>query len=503
MYSTILQYLEKTAHDFPDKAAYTDRNTSLTFKDFLENAQKIGSGILKTVKRCNPVAVYMDKSASCIYTYLGAVYAGCFYVPIDPQMPVERVSLILETLNPGLIICDDTTKEASELFSDKYRIQHYKELLETTIDTDKLSLIRDKAKSTDILYVLFTSGSTGRPKGVTISHLAVIDFTDWICEKYKLTEDSSLCSQAPFYFDASVPDIFIPLKTGATLFIPEKKFFTFPKLILQYLKDKQINTLIWVPSALCNVVNTNAFNVCIPDSVKLVIFCGEVMPCKHLNVWKKHLPDARFVSMYGPTEATYACMYYDIDRDFSDDDSLPLGKACENSEIIILNENNNLASTGEIGEICILGQCLSSGYFGNQEKTQAAFVQNPVNKNWIELMYRTGDLAYVDKQNNVVFAGRKDFQIKRLGHRIELGEIESNIIAVDGVNNACCIYNHQNQNIIAVYSGSLSQNDLKTVLTKKIPQYMVPNKIIQLDKIPLNLNGKIDRKLIEEKYKDA
>ena len=351
--------------------------------------------------------------------------------------------------------------------------------------------------------MLFTSGSTGRPKGVTISHLAVIDFTDWICEKYKLTEDSSLCSQAPFYFDASVPDIFIPLKTGATLFIPEKKFFTFPKLILQYLKDKQINTLIWVPSALCNVVNTNAFNVCIPDSVKLVIFCGEVMPCKHLNVWKKHLPDARFVSMYGPTEATYACMYYDIDRDFSDDDSLPLGKACENSEIIILNENNNLASTGEIGEICILGQCLSSGYFGNQEKTQAAFVQNPVNKNWIELMYRTGDLAYVDKQNNVVFAGRKDFQIKRLGYRIELGEIESNIIAVDGVNNACCIYNQQNQNIIAVYSGSLSQNDLKTVLTKKIPQYMVPNKIIQLDKIPLNLNGKIDRKLIEEKYKDA
>lgn len=503
MYSTILQYLEKTAHDFPDKAAYTDRNTSLTFKDFLENAQKIGSGILKTVKRCNPVAVYMDKSSSCIYTYLGAVYAGCFYVPIDPQMPVERVSLILETLNPDLIICDDTTKEASELFSDKYRVQHYKELLETTVDTDKLSLIRDKAKSTDILYVLFTSGSTGRPKGVTISHLAVIDFTDWICEKYKLTEDSSLCSQAPFYFDASVPDIFIPLKTGATLFIPEKKFFTFPKLILQYLKDKQINTLIWVPSALCNVVNTNAFNVCIPDSVKLVIFCGEVMPCKHLNVWKKHLPDARFVSMYGPTEATYACMYYDIDRDFSDDDSLPLGKACENSEIIILNENNNLASTGEIGEICILGQCLSSGYFGNQEKTQSAFVQNPVNKNWIELMYRTGDLAYVDKQNNVVFAGRKDFQIKRLGHRIELGEIESNIIAVDGVNNACCIYNQQNQNIIAVYSGSLSQNDLKTVLTKKIPQYMVPNKIIQLDKIPLNLNGKIDRKLIEEKYKDA
>ncbi len=503
MYSTILQYLEKTAHDFPDKAAYTDRNTSLTFKDFLENAQKIGSGILKTVKRCNPVAVYMDKSSSCIYTYLGAVYAGCFYVPIDPQMPVERVSLILETLNPDLIICDDTTKEASELFSDKYRVQHYKELLETTVDTDKLSLIRDKAKSTDILYVLFTSGSTGRPKGVTISHLAVIDFTDWICEKYKLTEDSSLCSQAPFYFDASVPDIFIPLKTGATLFIPEKKFFTFPKLILQYLKEKQINTLIWVPSALCNVVNTNAFNVCIPDSVKLVIFCGEVMPCKHLNVWKKHLPDARFVSMYGPTEATYACMYYDIDRDFSDDDSLPLGKACENSEIIILNENNNLASTGEIGEICILGQCLSSGYFGNQEKTQSAFVQNPVNKNWIELMYRTGDLAYVDKQNNVVFAGRKDFQIKRLGHRIELGEIESNIIAVDGVNNACCIYNQQNQNIIAVYSGSLSQNDLKTVLTKKIPQYMVPNKIIQLDKIPLNLNGKIDRKLIEEKYKDA
>ena len=154
--------------------------------------------------------------------------------------------------------------------------------------------IRLNAKSTDLLYVLFTSGSTGVPKGVTLSHAAVIDFMDWVCEKYYLDDNTTLCNQAPFYFDASVPDLYIPLKTGATVYIPPKTYYTFPKKILQFIIEKEINTLVWVPSALCNVVNCRAFNVAVPTTIKLVIFCGEVMPCKHLNVWKKFIPDRCF-----------------------------------------------------------------------------------------------------------------------------------------------------------------------------------------------------------------
>lgn len=362
-----------------------------------------------------------------------------------------------------------------------------------------LNLVRQNAKSTDLLYVLFTSGSTGIPKGVTISHAAVIDFVDWICEKYKLGSDTTLCNQVPFYFDVSLVDLYIPFKTGATAYIPPKIYYTFPKKILQFIIEKSINTLAWVPSALCNVVNCKAFQVAVPSTLKLIIFIGEVMPCKHLNVWRQYVPDALYVNMYGPTEATCVCMYYEIYRDFSDEESLPLGKACENSQILLITDQNKEAKEGEQGEICILGQCLSSGYYNNPEKTRSVFVQNPLNTKWHELMYRTGDLAY--KENGeIIFAGRKDFQIKHLGHRIELGEIENALISINEVETACCIYNKELSQIIAIYTGNIDNRAVAKLLESKLPRYMLPNRYEQLKEMPLNINGKIDRVKLNKDY---
>ena len=439
----------------------------------------------------------MDKKAYNIAAFLGIAYAGCFYVPIDNQMPSERVNLIIETLNPSLIIYDKITEKKLNEFS--IPKINYNEVSASSINTEALTHIRQSSKTTDLLYVLFTSGSTGIPKGVTISHLAVIDFMEWVCKKYSINENNILCNQAPFYFDASVPDIYIPLKTGATVYIPPKIYYTFPNKILQFIVDKEINTLVWVPSVLCNVVNCKAFNLIIPSTIKLVIFCGEVMPCKHLNIWRKYVPDALYVNMYGPTEATYACMYYNVEREFDDDEKLPLGKACENSEILLITEDDILAKKGEIGEICILGQCLSSGYYNDPNKTAKTFVQNPANDKWIELMYRTGDLAYRDG-NTLIFAGRKDFQIKRLGHRIELGEIEATILSINSIENACCLFNSSTNEIIVVYTGAIDSKDLSALLEKKLPHYMLPSKYEYITTMPMNLNGKIDRRKLQETY---
>lgn len=502
MYSSILQYLEITVGYFSDKVAFEDMEESYKFSDLEDISKRIGTFVSNSVRPKTPVVIYMEKRAYNIPAFLGVVYAGCFYVPIDSQMPSERICLILDTLKPSIIIYDDVTEEFLDQIDASIDKVHFKEAIKTEIDQKRLDNIRRKAKSTDLLYVLFTSGSTGVPKGVTISHAAVIDFMDWVCEKYSLNETTTLCNQAPFYFDASVPDLYIPLKTGATVYIPPKTYYTFPKKILQFIIEKNINTLVWVPSALCNVVNCKAFNIVVPTMVKLVIFCGEVMPCRHLNVWKKHIPDAYYVNMYGPTEATYACMYYDIDRDFEDDEKLPLGKACENSEIILITDEGKEAQEGEIGEICILGQCLSNGYYNNPKKTSDVFIQNPINKNWIELMYKTGDLAY-KKGGNIVFAGRKDFQVKRLGHRIELGEIENAILSLPDVENACCVFNQKNSDIIAIFSGKIESDDVAKAVESKLPHYMFPNRYVHLTVMPMNLNGKIDRIKLKKEYTEG
>lgn len=496
MITSVLDLFEQTLSNFPSKVAFQDITRSITFQELQREAKAIGSAICRLSRPNHPIAVYMEKGANNISAFLGCLYAGCFYTPVDKDMPIERVGMILKNLKPEVIICDENTKGNVT----GSVILLYEEALTNPVNNEILENIRTHTKTTDILYVLFTSGSTGVPKGVTISHAAVLDFIEWICGRYDLDEHTLLCNQAPFYFDASVPDIYIPIKTGATVLIPPKSYYTFPSKILRFIEEYGVNTLIWVPSALCNVVNCYAFDVCVPKSIKLVIFCGEVMPCKHLNEWRHHIPEALYVNMYGPTEATYACMYYEIKKQFSHDDCLPLGKPCENSEIILISDDDREAVPGEVGEICILGQCLSQGYYNDWERTREVFVQNPLNPYWTERMYRTGDLAYINEDGDIIFVGRKDFQIKRLGYRIELGEIEAAILSEQRIKSACCLFNKSTNEIIAIYTGEIAKKELGVCLRQILPQYMLPNHYIHLDAMPLNLNGKIDRVSLKKEY---
>ena len=410
-------------------------------------------------------------------------------------MPEARIKKIIETLNPAVIITNNKCKEQAEKWGIKTVLYEQAQL--EPVPKDYIPPC-ENVLDTDPLYVFFTSGSTGIPKGVIISHRAVIDWTEWASEAFQIDCNHRFGNQTPFYFDLSVLDIYQCLKNGSSMYIIPKELFSFPIRLLEYLQQKEINIVFWVPSVLCMTANFKAVNKRHVSSLKKVLFCGEVMPAKQLNVWRKEYPNSMFVNLYGPTEATVACTGQIMDRPFADNEELPIGKPCKNCEVIILDDNDCQAENGCIGELCIRGVCLSNGYYNNPSKTAEAFVQNPLNPNYPEIIYRTGDLVHYNEYGELMYDGRKDFQIKHLGHRIELGEIETVTSSIDEIQQNCCLYDDDKKQIALYYVGQIDENKLADNLKSYLPDYMVPAKMICLPNMPLNANGKIDRVALKE-----
>lgn len=489
----VTDYLDHIVQEYPEKIAFANEQDSMTFLQVHENARKVAVGLIKENIFKQPIVVFMEKSPICITSFLGVAYSGNFYTPIDTQMPSSRIHKIIETLQPAVIITNrEFFSRAEEIFTES-RVLTYEELKENSNDCDLLESVRDKLLDTDLLYILFTSGSTGLPKGVTISHQAVVDYIEWITEAFSFDCHTVFGNQSPLYFDVSLQDIYVPFKMGATTYLIEQEKFSFPIRLLEYLKEKDINTIFWVPSALILVANLKALGRVDLPKLKKVLFAGEVMPNKQLNMWRKTFPCAEYANLYGPTEITEICTYYRVEREFKDEDALPIGKACENMEVFILDEEDRLITGDEIGELCVRGRGLSYGYYNNPEKTAEAFVQNPLQPNYHEMIYRTGDLVRYNEFGELMYAGRKDFQIKHMGHRIELGEIETAALAVEGVKQACCLYDAARSRIVLFYAGSKNDEELKELLPAYISHYMLPNRFVKMDEIPLNMNGKLDR----------
>ena len=493
MVTNLSQYLKQQLLVDGEKIAVRDKDDGYTF-DELDNISKcIASAIKnKSPKQNIPVILFMDKTVklySCIY---GVLYSGNYYVPLDTKSPVERLQKIFSVVDAEIAIVDDKYKDYVRENGFNGEVIIVDDVSQTECFDVDLSGIID----TDPAYMLFTSGSTGIPKGVLVSHRTVIDYIEWQNNTLIFDDETVLGNQAPFYFDASMPDIFTPVSVGCELVIIPEKLFLLPNKLIEFINEYGINSLIWVPSALINMVQKDYFQTQLINNLRQVMFCGSVMPNRHLNIWRKYYPDTQFVNLYGPTEAGYACTYYIVDRPFANHEMLPLGKACENTRIMVIDGDELVTKEGE-GELYLAGSCLAIGYYKDEDKTNKSFIRNPFNSNYYEKVYKTGDLVRYDDKGNLEFITRKDFQIKHHGYRIELGEIESACYTIDNIKECCVIYDKESEQInLFVIDEELDEKRIYSSLKMKLPKYMLPAKIVLLDQFPLNPNGKIDRNIL-------
>lgn len=499
----ILEMLEYSAERFPDKYVFRDENTDITYAEFLTTAKSIGTDIAKHGINNKPIAVIAERSVGCLAAMFGVLYSGNFYTVIDSEMPPERVKAIFETLKPAAVAVTEGCLPLLQKLDFNGKVVNYETANDCPVDNNLLGKIRENMIDTFPAYALFTSGSTGIPKGAVVSHKAVISYVKWYADTFEINENTVFGSQTPFYFSMSVSDVFSTVYAGAELNIIPKMLFSFPMKLLEFLNERKVNTIYWVPSALCIIANWRVLDYGELKYIKKVLFAGEVMPVRQLNYWIQKLPDALFANLFGPTETTDICTYYIVDRKFSDGETLPIGRACDNCDVFVLKEDGTKAKTGEEGELYARGSFLAMGYYNNPEKTAAAFVQNPLNTAYPETVYKTGDLVKYNEKGELIYISRIDFQIKHMGYRIELGEIEAAASTLDCVTACAAVYDSDRDKIILVYEGKKREiTDILSELRVRLPEYMMPQTVKRIKAMPHNANGKIDRKGLQNNLEE-
>lgn len=495
--------LERAAARNPQKYVFRDSAEDVAYAAFLDRAKSVGTAVAKKGILKAPVAVLTERSAACLAAMFGVLYSGNFYTVLDENTPPERARAIFSVLKPAAVIVTEKCRALLQEIGFAGAVIGLETAASCPADEESLFEIRENMIDTDPAYVLFTSGSTGCPKGAVVSHKSVLAYTKWYAQTFQISEDTVFGSQTPFYFSMSVSDVFSTVCAGATLNIIPKSLFSFPMQLIAFLNERAVNTLYWVPSALCILANWKAFDFEELKYVKKVLFAGEVMPIRQLNYWRAHLPDAMFANLFGPTETTDICTYYIVDRDFSEGETLPIGRHCDNCDVFLVKEDGTAAAPGEEGELYARGSFLAAGYYGNPEKTAAAFVQNPLNTAYPETVYKTGDLVKYNDRGELIYLSRIDFQIKHMGYRIELGEIEAAASAVEGITACAAVYDSAADAIVLIYEGKKrEQRDMLTDLKRRLPDYMLPQTVKRTRAMPYNANGKIDRKLLIRTYKE-
>ena len=489
----ITNLLKSAKECFRNKIAYKYQDETLTFEDVYNYSLAVATKISKISDENQPIVVLSNKNLFIPSIYLGIALSNCFYLPISTEMPTSRIEEIINFAAAKIIITDDASLEIAKKINFNGQIFTITECINCEINSDLIEARERNILDSNPLYVIFTSGSSGTPKGVVTSHNSVVDYITTFAKTFNIDKDEILGNQAPLDYIAGIRDIYLPLVTGCQTVFLQKSLFSTPKLLFEKLNSEKITTICWVSAALSLCCQLDVFKEISPKYLRKIFFTGSVLDVKYLNIWTTQLPNALFVNHYGPTEITASCTYYKVDNNIKYEKNIPIGKAFDNRKVFVLNEKGQCAKLNEIGEICVSGNCLALGYYKNPQKTMESFVQNPLNDKYRELIYRTGDLGYQGQDGNLYFCGRKDNQIKHMGHRVELGEIELSVSKLDRIKESCCLYDEKKSIITLFYSGQATAGEISKFLRQNLPSFMIPRKLIQMKDLPKLHNGKIDR----------
>lgn len=489
--NSIITEIETIANKYPDNIAIKFNTATLTYKELFVRVNKLSNYLLKHKILPNTnIGILTTRTIDTIVGILATLKINCTYVPIDPEYPVDRISYMLSQSNISCIL--------TSTFNYNHKIQNA-DLTKILIDYDSYSNESSSFNnnfSYDLnnnLYIIFTSGSTGKPKGVTISHKNMLNLIYFEINKTSLFDNSpnTILQFATMSFDVSYQEIFSALLTGSCLVIIEDKTRKNMQLLANYIKDEQVDTLFIPPAYLKILSENDSINNILKSTLKNIITAGETLTITP-GISDLIYSGITLYNHYGPAE-THVATTYCITKD-NLESVPPIGSSISNTKVYILDSNHNLLPISTIGEIAISGDCVGNGYFSNPEMTSQKFIVDKYTNN---KMYLTGDLGYYDFSGNLHYIGRSDFQVKINGFRIELGEIDNVLSSNKYISSSKSIIHESNnkKHIITYYvtNDSIDENALLDYLRSSLPLYMIPSKLIQVKKIPINNNGKIDR----------
>lgn len=503
----VLQKIKDNALDFPDITAVDSDHDKISYADLWLFSDRLASYIIKTYpKNKKPLVVYGHKSTLMITAFLACLKSGRAYVPIDVSLPIYRVSNIIYQVDPDVVICTESCSNLNEVnILDANRLSEI-------INNDIEITVPEETWVTenDLAYIIFTSGSTGTPKGVQIKYGCINRFIKWALSLVKSIEPQKVfINQAPFSFDLSVYELYMSLVSAGTLFCLTSMTQSKMSLLFETLKRSNGNIWVSTPSFADLCLSDSSFNFELMPNLEVFLFCGETLTNKTARFLLQRFHKSAVINTYGPTESTVAVTAVEITEELLDSTiNLPVGFPKPGTWIKIVDVDMNELPDDSEGEIIIVGDTVSSGYYKQNELSKHAFTKYYIDGQEY-CAYKTGDSGYV-KNNMLFYSGRIDFQIKLNGYRVELGDIESNIQSLNIVRNVAVVPHYQKDKAdylaaFIVLNFEYDKNncfaiglDIKKSLKNCLPNYMIPKVIKIVESLPRTNNGKIDRKTLTE-----